>query len=64
MMNRRFGSQEPMKKHIQCSCGAGARLIRRRNFPHGRNSKGKSIRLYKCDTCNKESPIKLKEARR
>jgi len=53
-----FGRKmEPLRKRMTCSCGGESRLIKRRNFSHGRKSGGRSHMVYKCSTCNKENPI-------
>ncbi len=57
MRNNHFGRREPMRKRISCSCGKEARLIKRRNFSHGRKSGGKSYKVYKCESCNKENML-------
>ena len=54
MVERNFWKgSEPTRKRTNCSCGGEAVLVVRRNFPFGRNSKGRSIRFYKCKACKK-----------
>jgi hypothetical protein len=57
MENRRFRKAEPPKKFITCSCGGQAKLIKRRNFPHGRKSKGITSIGYRCNDCKKWKPM-------
>ncbi len=52
----RFRS-DPISKTKQCSCGAQAKLIKRRNFPFGRNSVARTSMSYKCNSCNIENPM-------
>ena len=63
--NRNFRRREPLRKVISCSCGQSAKLRKRRNFPHGVKSKGRTRVMYRCVQCFKEYPVKkLQEVRR
>ena len=37
-----------------CSCGASSKLVKRRNWPHGRKAKAENTMAYKCKSCGKE----------
>ena len=65
MNNQRFRRRDPIARLISCICGAQAKLIKRRNFPHGRKSVGRPYSLYKCQSCNKEDMLnKFQEVKR
>lgn len=66
MNNKRFRKYDKPMKLKRCVCGSDARLIKRRNFPHGRKSKGISYQIYVCNDCNRTNiPTKLQsEVRR
>jgi hypothetical protein len=51
------------EKSIYCSCGGKAKLVTRKNYPLGRNSKARILRFYKCEKCNKITFINKLEKR-
>ena len=55
--NNRFRRFEPPRKFIYCPCGKQAKLIKRRNFPFGRNSVARTSMTYNCLSCNRQSPL-------
>jgi hypothetical protein len=42
-----------LEKSINCPCGDKAKLVTRKNYPFGKNSKARILRFYKCEKCNK-----------
>jgi hypothetical protein len=65
MSDRYTGRREAIRKFIPCSCGKEAKLIQRRNYPHGRKSGAVVMRAYRCASCQKLYPlIKPKEVRK
>jgi len=65
MERRNFRRSERPAKRLTCSCGGETKLIKRRNFPHGRKSDGISYMVYKCSSCKKESSLnRTQEVRR
>jgi len=55
MDRRRFKSFEKPVKFKQCTCGGTTKLINRKNYPHGVNSKGTYTRVYVCNSCSKST---------
>jgi len=62
MRNNNFRRpREGPSKTRTCSCGASSKLVKRRNYPHGRKSKAENTQAYKCKSCNRELSLNNKQ---
>lgn len=57
MKYNRFRRREPLAKTIKCPCGKELKMIKRKNYPHGKNSQGVIYLSYECRSCNKKIPL-------